>query len=131
MFTYAIVKKPGKSFVKGLTTQNQGTPDYAEAIKQHESYVKALKKCSLEVVELPADENFPDSTFVEDTAVLVPEFAVVTNPGAPSRVGEIETMNDSLTYFYEKIYTIKASGTLEGGDVLQVNEHFFIGLSDR
>ncbi|MFG3612690.1 dimethylarginine dimethylaminohydrolase family protein [Rummeliibacillus stabekisii] len=131
MFKNVIVKTPGESYVNGLTTSNLGKPDYEKLLEQHKAYVEALKKCGVEVTHLPASEEFPDSTFVEDTAVLTSEFAVVSNPGADSRNGEITEMEVVLKDFYEKIYYIKAPGTLDGGDVLQADNHFYIGISER
>src|SRR5690625_2339096 len=131
MFTQTIVKKPGKSYVHGLTTSNLGKPDYDLLLIQHEAYIEALKKCDVEIDILPADEKFPDSTFVEDTAVVTKDFAIVTNPGAPSRADEIIAMEPIIKKYFETIYTIKAPGTIDGGDVLQIDNHFYIGLSNR
>ncbi|MGW9019438.1 arginine deiminase-related protein, partial [Priestia megaterium] len=131
MYKNVIVKTPGKSYVKGLTTSNLGTPDYEKLLEQHEAYVEALKECGVSVTHLPASEEFPDSTFVEDTAILTPDFAVVTNPGADSRNGEIKEMEAILKGFYKKFYYISAPGTLDGGDVLKVENHFYIGISER
>ena len=89
MYKNVIVKTPGKSYLNGLTTSDLGKPDYEKLLVQHKSYIEALKNVVLQVTHLPASEEFPDSTFVEDTAVLTPEFAVITNPGAESRNGEI------------------------------------------
>ena len=72
MFTKAIVRVPCKNLVNGITTANLGKPDYANAVAQHEQYVEALKVCGLDVTILPPDEEYPDSTFVEDTALLTP-----------------------------------------------------------
>ncbi|WP_019243540.1 MULTISPECIES: dimethylarginine dimethylaminohydrolase family protein [Bacillus] len=131
MFKNVIVKSPGESYVKGLTTSNLGKPDYGKLLVQHQAYVEALKKCGVSVTHMPANEEFPDSTFVEDTAVLTPEFAAVTNPGAESRNKEIIEMEPILKKFYEKLYYIKNPGTLDGGDILQIENHFYIGISDR
>jgi dimethylargininase len=69
--TRAIVRVPGASFVDGLTTANLGAPDYARALRQHAAYCDALEACGLTLTRLGADERFPDSTFVEDTAVMI------------------------------------------------------------
>ena len=130
-FKHIIAKTPGKSYVEGLTTSDLGKPDYEKLLVQHEAYVEALKKCGVEVTLLPASEEFPDSTFVEDAAVLTPEFAVITNPGAESRNGEIIEIESALKDFYTKFHYIKAPGTLDGGDILQADNHFYIGISDR
>ncbi|WP_221567110.1 dimethylarginine dimethylaminohydrolase family protein [Alkalihalobacillus sp. TS-13] len=131
MYKNVIVKKPGKSYVKGLTTSDLGTPIYEKALEQHAAYVEALKKCGVSVTYLPANEDFPDSTFVEDTAVLTPEFAVISNPGTASRNGETGEIETTLQKFYGKFHYIKMPGTLDGGDILQVEDHFYIGISDR
>src|SRR5690625_2681050 len=130
-FTQTIVKKPGKSYLQGLTTSDLGKPNYDLLLAQHASYVEALKKCDVEVHMLPADENFPDSTFVEDTAVLTKEFAMITNPGATSRADEIIAMEPVIKQYYDTIEYIQSPGTLDGGDVLQIDKHFYIGLSSR
>lgn len=131
MFTKAIVKKPGRSLVKGLTGAMLGLPDFNKAIVQHANYVKALKDCGLSVRVLEADENFPDSTFVEDAALLTPHCAIITNPGAPTRRGEIFSIRKVVNDFYENVEEIHSPGTLEAGDVMMTGRHFFIGLSQR
>jgi dimethylargininase len=130
-FTKAIVRKPCKNLVNGLSNANLGIPDYNKAIYQHDLYINALMKCGLEVFELPADEDFPDSTFVEDVALLTPKCAVITNPGAQSRNGEVEGIKNTIAEFYNIIEHITNPGTLEAGDVMMVDNHFYIGLSDR
>lgn len=130
-FNNVIAKTPGKSYVEGLTTSDLGKPDYEKLLVQHEAYVEALKKCGVEVRLLSASEEFPDSTFVEDAAVLTAEFAVITNPGAESRNGEIIEIESVLKDFYEKFHYIKSPGTLDGGDILQADNKFYIGISER
>lgn len=131
LYKHVIVKTPGKSYVNGLTTSDLGTPNYEKVLQQHASYVEALKKCGVSVTHLPASEEFPDSTFVEDTAVLTQEFAVITNPGDVSRNSEIKEIESVLKDFYANFHYINAPGTLDGGDVLQVDDQFFIGISNR
>ncbi len=131
MFTKAIVKTPCKNLINGLTSTDLGSPDYFLALEQHRKYIEALRECGLEVTILKADENYPDSTFVEDAALLTSQCAIITNPGAPSRKGEIIEINDVVKDFYSNVEMIKAPGTLEAGDVMMVGKHFFIGLSER
>ncbi|MEH7332363.1 arginine deiminase family protein [Neobacillus drentensis] len=131
MFNNTIVRVPGENYINGITTADLGTPLLEKALEQHEAYIEALKKCGTEVTVLQSHVDFPDSTFVEDTAVLTPRFAVISNPGAPTRNGEIHAMEPSIKSFYENIYYIKAPGTLEGGDILQIEDHFYIGISTR
>lgn len=131
MFKNVIVRKPGKSLVKGIASDNLGKPEYEKAIKQHEAYVEALRKCGVEVTMLEADENYPDSCFVEDTAIVTKKCAIITNPGALTRKGEQIVIKETLKKFYENIEEIKAPGTIEGGDVMMVGDHFYVGLSAR
>ena len=130
-FTKAIVRKPGKSMINGLTAANLGTPFYQKAIEQHSAYVEALKSCGLEVFTLEADERFPDSTFVEDTALLTPSCAIITHPGAASRQGETIEMAKTIRTFFNSIEVIQSPGTVEAGDIMMVGTHFYIGISER
>jgi dimethylargininase len=130
-FRRAIVRIPGENFAKGESSGLFGVPDYQLALAQHQKYCEALQKCGLELITLPADLRFPDSTFVEDTAILTPGCAIITNPGAASRKGEEVEIKAVVAKFYEKIYTITAPGTLDGGDICEAGGHFFIGLSER
>lgn len=129
-YKIAISRKPGRSFGDGLTTANLGKPDMALALEQHAQYVTALKLCGLEVIDLDADENFPDGCFVEDTALITSEFAVITNPGAPSRRGETSSIIPRLEP-YRPLRFLPASVTLDGGDVLLIGKKFYVGISAR
>lgn len=130
-FTRAIVRKPCKQLAKGLSDNQLGIPDYEKALKQHKSYVSALQTCGLSVITLEADERFPDSVFVEDTAVCTSEFAVLSRPGAPEREKERDIMLPELKKHFNKIEYIKKPGFLDGGDIMQVNKTFYIGISKR
>ena len=131
MFTKAIVRTPAASMIKGLTSASLGVPDFDLALKQHAEYIHALEACGLEVICLEANTQYPDSTFVEDVALLTKKCAIITNPGAPSRRGETEGMRGVLDKHFEDIEVIQSPGTLEAGDVMMVDSHFFIGLSAR
>lgn len=131
MFTHAIVRKPGKSLVHGITSAPLGRPDYSLALVQHAAYVKALESCGLHVTTMDADETYPDSTFVEDTALVTPNCAIVTRPGAASRRGEVVAMSNILSRFYNHLEVIQAPGTVEAGDIMMVGDDFYIGLSAR
>ncbi|MGD9361482.1 MAG: arginine deiminase family protein, partial [Desulfobacterales bacterium] len=131
MFTHAIARKPGKNFAQGLTTTASDTPPRYELLqKQHETYLDVIKSCGLEVTLLDPLPDFPDAYFVEDTAVVTPDVAIITNPGAKARKGESDFMAPVLAKF-RKTERILTPGTVDGGDVLQVGNHFFIGLSER
>ena len=131
MFKTAIVRKPGQSLIHGLTTAALGIPDYKTALAQHAAYVNALEACGLEVLVLAADERYPDSTFVEDVALLTKECAIILNPGAPSRKGETAGIKNFLRDFCTNIEEVREPGTAEGGDIMMVGSHFYIGLSER
>ena len=130
-FTRAIVRPPCARFSAGLTTADLGQPDLERAAQQHQAYCEALEACGLEVVQLPADEKHPDSTFVEDTAVLTARGAIITRPGAESRRGEIDAIEPVLRRYYNDLDWIREPGTVDGGDVCQTKEHFLIGVSKR
>ncbi|MGA2625118.1 MAG: arginine deiminase family protein [Bacteroidota bacterium] len=131
MFTRAIVRTPGKSMINGLTTAELGHPDYEQALVQHARYIEALKDCGLEVRVLREDQRYPDSTFVEDVALLTKDYAIVTNPGAPSRKGETAEIREILRDYYINIEEVREPGTVEAGDIMMVGSHFFIGISKR
>ncbi|QEE17911.1 dimethylarginine dimethylaminohydrolase family protein [Promethearchaeum syntrophicum] len=133
MFKSAIVKKPCKNFSKGLTTSSLGLPDYQKVLEQHENYIKTLRKCGLKVHILEADEEYPDSTFVEDIAIVNEKCVIITNPGAQSRKGEVQAIFDFIKdeYNFEKIERIEAPGTLDGGDIMRIDKCYYIGLSSR
>src|SRR5258705_5786435 len=97
---------PGENFGEGLTTVDLGASVYACAREQHEAYCAALERCGLKVIRLEVDEQYPDSTFVEDTAVLTERCAVLTNPGAPSRAREVESIGKALSPFYSELDSI-------------------------
>jgi dimethylargininase len=130
-FKNAIVKPPGKSFDKGITSAELGAPDLTIAREQHQAYSSALEKCGITLSVLQSDDRYPDSTFVEDTAVLTSKCAVLTNPGAVSRRGELASIEPAIAPYYDSVHTIQAPGTLDGGDVCQAGNHFFIGISER
>jgi dimethylargininase len=83
------------------------------------------------VMWLDADLRYPDSTFVEDAAVVTPEGAMLTRPGAESRLGEVDAIAGTLRGFYPQAARIAAPGTLDGGDICEAGKHFFLGLSHR
>jgi len=134
MFKNVIVKRPCKAMVEGITSAPElGKPIYELALKQHDAYIEALKKCGVNVSILEADENYPDSCFVEDTAVLTRKCAIISNPGAGTRTGEAMLMLPTIKKFFsdDQIEYIKEPGTMEGGDVMMVGDHFYIGRSAR
>ena len=104
--------------------------DYDRAVEQHKVYCNLLRECGLEVIELSVNFSFPDSTFIEDAAVVVDELAIMANMGVDSRSGEVRGMKPELAK-YRKIAHIKPLATLEGGDVLRMGRKIFVGISPR
>lgn len=133
MFKNVIVRRPCRAIVKGITTANLGKPDYELALKQHDKYIETLKSCGVDVTVLEANEEFPDSCFVEDVALCTKKCVIVTRPGAMSRREEIMQldMQETLKKFFPNIEYIKEPGTIEAGDIMMVGDQFYIGLSER
>lgn len=131
MFTTAIVRKPCAEMINGITTANLGKPDFEIAQKQHDLYIEALRSCGLKVSVLDADSRFPDSTFIEDSALCTPHCGIVTNPGNLARRGERDAMFGVLADFYPNVHEIISPGTLDAGDVMMVGSNYYIGLSER
>jgi dimethylargininase len=131
LFTKAIVRIPGSNFDAGLTTAAFGRPVFERVLQQHQRYCDALVECGLALTTLDADVRFPDSTFVEDTAVLTSRGAILTRPGATSREGEVDAIRPAILEFFPSPLAIEAPGTLDGGDICEAEDHFFIGLSHR
>lgn len=131
MFKNAIVRTPGKSIVDGIGPADAEKVDYENALKQHEAYIEALEKTGVEVTILDPLEEFPDSCFVEDTAVLTDKVAIICNPGTASRKDESIPMHETLKDFYDNIEVVQDPGTIDGGDVMMVGDYFYVGLSDR
>jgi len=131
LFTHAIVRIPGSNFDAGLTTVDFGRPILDLVLEQHRDYCRALEECGLALTVLDADLRFPDSTFVEDMAVLTARGAVLTRPGAASREGEVDAIRPVVLGFFPSPLTIESPGTVDGGDICEAEDHFFIGVSHR
>ncbi len=129
-FTQAIARRPVKEMAAGITASTLGPPDYQKALDQFAAYVETLRHLGLSVTVLDPLEGYPDAHFVEDAAVVTPDVAVITNPGAASRKGEVRSIAAALQHIRKTVW-IQPPGTIDGGDVLMVGRHFFIGLSDR
>ena len=104
--------------------------DYGRAVAQHAAYEDTLRRLGCEVQRLPAQDDMPDSVFVEDTAVVFDEIAVIARPGAASRRGEVESVKQALAP-YRRLAFIQPPGTLDGGDVLVTPRKVFVGISGR
>jgi dimethylargininase len=131
VFTKAIVRPPGATFSSGQTSADLGKPDHDLALRQHQAYCEALESCGLILTRLAPDDDHPDSTFVEDPALVFARGAVITRPGAESRLGEIHEIERVLRDHFAELSAIVAPGTVDGGDICTVGNHCFIGLSGR
>ena len=113
-----------------LTHLERQPIDVAVAERQHRRYVALLAELGCRVVELPAEPDLPDSVFVEDTAVIVDELAVLTRPGAASRRPEVAAVARALEGL-RPLAAIAAPATLDGGDVLRLGRRLLVGLTTR
>lgn len=129
--TRAIVCRPSPNFADGLTEGGHGVPLYPLAKSQHERYCEELERCGLALTRLSPDARFPDGTFVEDTAIVTGRGAILTRPGAESRRGEVECVRESILERMSYLGEIAAPGTVDGGDVCELDGRFFIGISAR
>lgn len=131
-FTHAITRRPSASITRGLRAVDTGTPDLALMQVHHDAYIATLRETGAIVVELPPLDAFPDSVFVEDTALCLPQGAVVMRPGAPSRLGEAAEMAPHLRALYKEVVEIaEADCFIEGGDILVTEREILVGRSAR
>ncbi|QAX30700.1 arginine deiminase family protein [Leisingera sp. NJS204] len=130
-FTRAITRRPAASIANGLRAEDIGNPDLDSMLAAHSAYVAALRSTGAEVIELDPLDAFPDAQFVEDTALCLPQGAILMRPGAPSRLGEVAEMAPALRGCYGDIREIKGPGHIEGGDILVTGTEILVGRSDR
>lgn len=127
----AITREVSSRFNECEITHIDRTPiDVNLARTQHRKYIQALEKAGCQVIELPEEPDLPDSVFVEDTAFILPEVAVITRPGADSRKPETESIAQALTP-YRPLVHVTEPATIDGGDVLVLGRNIFVGLSTR
>ena len=126
---HAIVRPVPDSYDQCIQTKSEKI-DVDIAKKQHREYCRALQKLGLELVWIPKDNNLPDSCFVEDTAMIFGETAVVCNMKMKSRADETVEVAKALEELMET-YHIKPPATIDGGDVIQIKDKVFVGLSNR
>ena len=129
-FTKALVRAPGRSVVDGLTSQSGPPPTFETIAVEHGRYVEALEACGLGVEILPPLENYPDSIFVEDPALVFTGAAILLRPGAASRMGEVQEIEGALRKRFARVLAIE-EGFADGGDMLLSPSGMFIGLSSR
>ena len=129
--TLAITREVSRAIEDCELTYLDRTPiDVVRARAQHEQYREALRGLGLDVISLPEQPDLPDSVFVEDTAIVLEEVAVLTNPGASSRKPEVDSVAAALAS-HRQLLRITPPATLDGGDVLTVGKMIYIGLTLR
>lgn len=127
----AITRGVSPSLDRCELTHLQRAPiDFDVACAQHRAYKAALAACGVEVYALPAEASLPDSVFVEDTAIVFDPCAVITRPGAASRLPETAAIARALEP-HRKLFHVQPPGTIDGGDVLRVGSRVFVGRSTR
>jgi len=131
-FTHAITRRPAASITAGLRAVDTGNPDLALMQDHHAAYIATLRETGATVIELPALDAYPDSVFVEDTALCLPQGAVIMRPGAPSRLGEAAEMSPHLRALYGEVVEVTgADSYVEGGDILVTEKEILVGRSAR
>jgi dimethylargininase len=127
----ALTREPARALDACELTYREREPiDAAAAATQHRGYCDALRACGARVVTLPAVDELPDSVFVEDTAVVLEEVAVLTRPGVESRRGEVSLIEPEVARL-RRVVRVEPPATLEGGDVLRLGRTLYVGLSPR
>ena len=130
-FSAAIVRQPGRSIGRGIRTVDRGAPDFEQFQLEHRDYVRALERAGLQVTVLDALEAYPDSVFIEDAALCLPEGVVMLRPGAPSRTGEAAALSTELAELGHAVTACAADGFIDGGDILATESAILVGLSER
>jgi dimethylargininase len=129
---WAITRDLSQAFEQcQLTHLERVRIDLARARAQHDAFEWALVELGCTVRRIDAAPDIPDSVFIEDTAVIFPEAAVIARPGAESRRAEVAGVVDALRRFGVPTREIAEPGTLDGGDVLRIGRQVFIGSSTR
>ena len=128
-FTNAIVRKPNKSIHNALSSQYLH-PSYEKILEIHKNYITSIEDAGLNTILLESLEQYPDSIFVEDPALIFKNNIIILNPSDFSRNGEAKIIKNEISKYFEKIFIVE-NGIIEGGDILNINNHFIIGLSNR
>ncbi|PLW77018.1 arginine deiminase family protein [Cohaesibacter celericrescens] len=130
-FTHSISRMPGQSIASGLRAGGGPDPDPALFIAQHKAYLVALGEAGVEPSCLPALEAYPDSVFVEDPALCMPQGAILLRPGAKSRAGETQEMLPVLYTHFDTVHILQGPGMVDGGDIMVTDDEVLVGLSAR
>lgn len=130
-FTHTISRTPGDSIAVGLREGDGPNPDPVLFRAQHQAYLAALKTAGVEPTLLPALEPYPDSVFVEDPALCLPEGAIILRPGAESRLGEADAIRPALEVHFDQVISLDGTGFADGGDIMVTDREILVGLSER
>ena len=130
-FSHAIVCRPSASCIDGLRAIDVGAPELDIFKTHHQHYIDSLQATGAHVQILDEAPAFPDSVFVEDTALCLNEGAIIMKPGAPTRLGEAQLMKPVLENIYSNVVSINGPGSIEGGDILTTEREILVGLSAR
>ena len=125
-FTHAILRTPGRSVVDGLRAHGGAGPDHDALLAEHAAYAQALRDLGLTLDILDPLEDFPDSVFVEDPALVFTEGAILMRPGAASRQGEVALIRPALDRHFARVIAL-AEGLADGGDVMVTPDKVLIG----
>jgi dimethylargininase len=128
-YTHALVRPPADSYIHAISSTGR-TPDVKLARIQHAVYCQALVAAGLSLTKLPPDERFPDSCFVQDTALVLAGHAILAHPGATSRLGEEQSIAEHFSRSFPTSW-ITAPGTLEFGDVMLLEDRALVGETER
>jgi dimethylargininase len=130
-FTNFLCRRPSASVVQGIRDGSGPDPDPALFEAQHDAYLQALRAAGGNVTLLPAQEEFPDSVFIEDPAIVTGNAAIVLRPGATSRLGEAAALQPTLTDVFDTVIDLPGEGFVDGGDVILSDDEALIGQSAR
>jgi dimethylargininase len=130
-FSAAIVREPGQSVARGIRATDQGPPDFERFRLEHREYIRALERAGVQVTVLRALEAYPDSVFIEDAALCLPEGIVMLRPGALSRTGEAVALSTTLADLGHEVIACESDGFIDGGDILATESAILVGLSER
>ena len=130
-FSHAIVRRVGTSITDGLRAVDRGAPDCSHFRAEHGRYIRALERAGVGVTVLDELDAHPDSVFIEDAALCLPEGIVMMRPGAPSRMREATLLSATLADLGHRVIPNETDGTIDGGDVLITDSSVMVGLSER
>lgn len=130
-FSHALCRSPSNSIVEGLRANDHGNPDAGIFREEHEIYVAALRDAGAEVAVLDALEAYPDSVFIEDTALCLKGVAICLQQGAETRRGETKALHSVFEEKMKDILYLQSDGFVDGGDILCTDDTVMVGLSSR